>query len=127
MPTPEPLGACMRRREFLGLLGGGAVAGWPMAAHAQQAAMPVIGFLHSASASTFAEHIPAFHKGLSEAGYVDGQNVAVEYRWAEGRNETLPALAADMVRRRVSVIVTPIRPPRRSRQKRQRPPFPLFS
>jgi putative ABC transport system substrate-binding protein len=100
----------MRRREFLGLLGGGAVAGWPMAAHAQQA-MPVIGFLHSASASTFAEHIPAFHKGLSEAGYVDGQNVAVEYRWAEGRNETLPALAADMVRRRVSVIVTPISTP----------------
>jgi putative ABC transport system substrate-binding protein len=78
-----------------------------MAAHAQQA-MPVIGFLHSASAPTFAEHIPAFHKGLSETGYVDGQNVVVEYRWAEGRNETLPALARDMVRRRVAVIVTPI-------------------
>jgi putative ABC transport system substrate-binding protein len=101
----------MRRREFLGLLGGGAVAGWPMAARTQQAAMPVIGFLHSASASTFAEHIPAFHKGLGEAGYVDGQNMAVEYRWAEGRNETLPALAADMVRRRVAVIVTPISTP----------------
>jgi putative ABC transport system substrate-binding protein len=73
--------------------------------------MPVIGFLHSASASTFAEHIPAFHKGLSEAGYVDSQNVTVEYRWAEGHNETLPALAADMVRRRVAVIVTPISTP----------------
>ena len=69
------------------------------------------GFLHSASASTFAEHIPAFHKGLSEAGYIDGQNVTIEYRWAEGRNETLPALAADMVRRRVAVIVTPISTP----------------
>src|SRR5215212_3016081 len=100
----------MRRREFLGLLGS-TVAGWPVAARAQQAAMPVIGFLHSASASTFAEHIPAFHKGLSESGYVDGQNVSVEYRWAEGHNEALPALAADMVRRRVAVIVTPISTP----------------
>jgi putative tryptophan/tyrosine transport system substrate-binding protein len=100
----------MRRREFLGFLGS-AAAGWPVAARAQQSTTPVIGFLHSASASTFAEHIPAFHKGLSEAGYVDGQNVAVEYRWAEGHNEALPALAADMVRRRVAVIVTPISTP----------------
>jgi len=98
----------MKRREFLGALGG-AVA-WPIAARAQQA-MPVIGFLHSASASTFAEHIPAFHKGLSETGFVDGQNITVEYRWAEGHNETLQALAADMVRRRVAVIVTPISTP----------------
>jgi putative ABC transport system substrate-binding protein len=98
----------MRRRDFIAGLGG--VAAWPVVASAQQT-LPVIGFLHSASASTFAEHIPAFHKGLSDAGYVDGQNVTVEYRWAEGRNETLPALAADMVRRRVAVIVTPISTP----------------
>jgi len=78
---------------------------------AQQAEKPLIGFLHSASASAFAEHIPAFHKGLYEAGYVDGQNVTVEYRWAEGRNETLPALAADLVRRGAAVIVTPISTP----------------
>ena len=111
----------MRRREFITLLGG-AAATCPLAARAQQPARPVIGFLHSASASTFAEHMPAFHKGLSEAGYVDGQNVTVEYRWAEGRNETLPALATDMVRRRVAVIVTPISTAS-SRQKRRLRPF----
>jgi len=99
----------MRRREFITLLGG--VAAWPLAARAQQSKLPVVGFLHSASASTFAEHIPAFHKGLGEAGYVDGQNTRVEYRWAEGHNEALPALAADMVRRRVAVIATPISTP----------------
>jgi putative tryptophan/tyrosine transport system substrate-binding protein len=98
----------MRRREFMRLAGGAVV--WPVVAHAQQA-MPVIGFLHSASATTFAEHIPAFHKGLNEAGYVDGQNATVDYRWAEGHNETLPALAADLVHRRVAVIVTPISTP----------------
>src|SRR5215468_1721001 len=98
----------MRRREFIRLAG--CAAAWPVFAHGQQA-MPVIGFLHSASAATFAEHIPAFHKGLNEAGYVDGQNATVDYRWAEGRNETLPALAADLVQRRVAVIVTPISTP----------------
>ena len=98
----------MRRREFMRLAGGAVV--WPVIAQAQQA-MPVIGFLHSASATTFAEHIPAFHKGLNEAGYVDGQNATVDYRWAEGHNETLPALAADLVHRRVAVIVTPISTP----------------
>ena len=98
----------MRRREFIRLAGG--AAAWPVLAHGQQA-MPVIGFLHSASAATFAEHIPAFHKGLNEAGYVDGQNVTIDYRWAEGHNESLPALAVDLVRRRVAVIVTPISTP----------------
>jgi len=99
----------MRRREFLGLVGAGAA--WPLMTSAQQAGKPLIGFLHSASASTFAEHIPAFHKGLNEAGYVDGQNTTVEYRWAEGRNETLPLLAVDLVRRGATVIVTPISTP----------------
>ena len=98
----------MRRREFITLLSG--AAAWPVVADSQQA-IPVIGFLHSASAATFAEHIPAFLKGLNEAGYVDGQNATVDYRWAEGHNETLPALAADLVRRRVAVIVTPISTP----------------
>jgi putative ABC transport system substrate-binding protein len=95
----------MRRRKFIAGLGS-AVA-WPVVARAQQPALPMVGFVDAGSTESSAGYVAAFRKGLGETGYVEGQNVAVEYHWLEGQFERLPALLADLVRRRVAVIATP--------------------
>jgi putative ABC transport system substrate-binding protein len=99
----------MKRRAFLATLGG--AAAWPFAARAQQSVMPVIGYIGTGSPSSDAFRLPSFHRGLGETGYVEGRNVTIEYRWAEGHNDRLPALVGDLVRRQVSVIAVPASTP----------------
>jgi ABC-type uncharacterized transport system substrate-binding protein len=94
----------VRRRDFIKVVAGSA-ATWPLASRAQQRAMPVIGFLHLTSLELTRKHLASFRQGLEETGYIEDRNVAIEYRWAQGRNDQLPALATELVRRQVSVIV----------------------
>ncbi len=96
----------MKRRDFLGLMGGAAAA-WPLAASAQQSAMPAVGYLGSETPELFASRLNAFRQGLASTGFIEGQNVVIQYRWAQGRNDRLPELAAELVRANVNVLSTP--------------------
>src|SRR6516162_3522973 len=95
----------MRRRDFIKVIGRGSTTFWPLAAHAQQPPIPAIGFLHLTSPETNQENLAIFRSGLADAGYIEDKNVTIEYRWAQGRNDKLPTLAAELVQRHVSVIV----------------------
>ena len=97
------------RRQFISVLGG-SVATWPFAAHAQQPAVPVVGFLYARSPEDFSAQLAAFHKGLAENGYVDGQNIKIEYRWARGQYDLMPSLAADLVRLPATLIMAGAEP-----------------
>src|SRR5262245_1147528 len=107
MPCPEPQREAMRRREFIPLFGSAVIAPailWPFTTRAQQSAVPVVGFLNSGSPELFTARVAAFRQGLNDAGFVEGRNVAIEYRWAQGQYDRLPALASDLVHRQVAVI-----------------------
>jgi putative ABC transport system substrate-binding protein len=114
----------MRRRKFIAGLG--SAAAWPLTTRAQQAAVPVVGFLSSQSFDVSYKYvIVPFIQGLKETGHVEGQNVAIEYRWAENQFDRLPALAVDLVRRRVALIATSAAPAQRWQRRRQPPPYPF--
>src|SRR5262249_28763795 len=98
----EPSGTTMRRRDFFTVVG--SVAAWPLAAHAQQSAMPVVGFLSGRSLASDSDLVAAFSRALNETGYVNGQNLAIEFRWADGQLDRLPELAAELIERKVAVL-----------------------